>query len=106
VVVIHGVEMLGPIHDRRQGFKTALVLLLDGDMSPIDLDNQVLRRGWALRCGGCTLIILGEHRTDFIRHTFDVHMIVHPPRVPIPCLQVLLGFSVAIPRPLFTVQGG
>jgi hypothetical protein len=33
VVVIHGVEMLGPIHDRRQGVKTALVFLLDGDMS-------------------------------------------------------------------------
>jgi hypothetical protein len=34
-----------------------------------------------------------------------VHMIVHPPRAPIPCLQVLLGFSIAISSPLFTVPG-
>jgi hypothetical protein len=50
--------------------------------------------------------VLGEHRPDFIRHAFDVHMIVHSPGVPIPGLQVLLGFSIAIPSPLFTVQYG
>ena len=75
-------------------------------MSPIDLDNQVLCRGWALRCCGGALIVLGEHCPYFIRHTFDVHMIIHPPGVPIPRLQVLLGFSIAIQSPLFTVQGG
>ena len=33
-------------------------------------------------------------------------MIIHAPGVPIPRLQVLLGFSVAIQRTLFTVQSG
>jgi hypothetical protein len=39
VMSIHGLELLRPIHNSGQSFKTALVLLLDGDMPPIDLDN-------------------------------------------------------------------
>src|SRR5262245_32187645 len=106
VVVINGLEMLRPIHNRRQGLKTALVLLLDGDMPPIDLDNQVLGRRGTLLCCGCELVVLGQHSSYFIRHAFDVCMIIHTPRMTILLLQVLLGFSIAVQRPLCTVQGG
>jgi len=41
-----------------------------------------------------------------VKPEFDVHMIIHSPGVAIPCLQVLLGFSIAIPSSLFTVQYG
>ena len=49
-------------------------------------------------------MVLGQHRTDFIRDAFDVRMIIHPPGMAIPLLQVLPGFSIAIQSPLFTVQ--
>jgi hypothetical protein len=48
VVVIHGVEMLRPIHHGGQGCTTALVLLVDGDRSPIDLEHHVLCRSGTL----------------------------------------------------------
>src|SRR5215470_11946943 len=100
---IHGLEMLRPIHNGGQSFKTALALLLNGDMPAIDLDNQVLcRRGTLLWCGRET-IVLGQHRTDFIRDAFDVRMIMHTPKITIPLLQVLLGFSIAIQSPLCTL---
>src|SRR5215831_13934962 len=51
-------------------------------------------------------MVFRQHRTDFICEAFDVRMIMHPPRMTIPLLQVLLGFSIAVQRPLCTVQGG
>ena len=70
------------------------------DMPPIDLNNQVLcRRCTLLGCGRET-IVLGQHRTYFIRYALDLRMIIHPPRMTIPLLQVLLGFSIAIQRVL------
>jgi hypothetical protein len=51
-------------------------------------------------------MLFGEYSTHFIRHPFDVRMVIHPPGVPIPRLQVLFSLSVAIQRPLCTVQGG
>ena len=104
--MIHGLESLRSIDNGGQGFKTALVLLLDGDMPPIDLHNQVLGRSGTLLGSRRKTIVLGQHRTDFIRDAFDVRMIIHPPRLSIPLLQVLLGFSKAIQRPLCTLYGG
>ena len=51
-------------------------------------------------------MVLGQHCTFFLRHAFDVHVMMHRPRVPMPCLQVLHGFSRALPRALFTVSYG
>ena len=51
-------------------------------------------------------MVFRQHRTDFIREAFDVRMIMHPPRMTIPLLQVLLGFSIAIQSPLGTLYGG
>jgi hypothetical protein len=73
---IHRLDLLGPIDNGGQGFKTALVLLLDGDMPAIDLENQVLgRRGTLLGCGR-ELVVLGQHGTYFIRDAFDMRMII------------------------------
>jgi hypothetical protein len=68
---IHGLEMLRPIHNGGQGFKTALVLLLNRDMPAINLNNQVLCRSGTLLGRRRETIVLGQHRTDFIRDAFD-----------------------------------
>ena len=106
VVLIHCVQIFRLVHNGGQGFKTALALLFDGDMSPINLDDHVARRRCALLRGWWERILVGEDSTHFVRHPFDVHMVIHPPGVPIPRLQVLFSLSVAIQRPLCTVQGG
>ena len=100
---IHGLDMFGPIDNGGQGLKAALALLLDGDMPAIDLENQVLGRSGTRRWCGRETIVLGQYRTDFIRDAFDLRMIIHTPRMPIPLLQILLGFSIAIQCPLFTL---
>jgi len=72
----------------------------------VTLPNQVLCRSGTRLGSRRETIVLGQHRTDFIRDAFDVRMIIHPPRMTIPLLQVLLGFSIAIQRPLGTLYGG
>ena len=49
--------------------------------------------------------MVGEYSTHFVCHAFDVHMIIHPPGVPIPRPQVLFSLSIAIQRALCTLQG-
>ena len=89
--MIHCLDSFRPIDNGGQGFKTALALLLDGDMPAIDLENQVLGRSGALRWCGRETVVLGQYRTDFIRDAFDVRMIIYTPKMTIPLLQVLLG---------------
>src|SRR5215813_13835769 len=75
-------------------------------MPTIDLENQVLNKSSTDLYYKCNLIVLDQYHTYSICHALDSCVIIHPPRMTIPLLQVLLGFSIAIQRPLGTLYGG
>ena len=103
---LYGLDLLRLIPPGGQGCKTALGLLLDGEMSAINVANPVLGRSCPLLWGGREIGALGQHRAYVLREAFDVRRILHPPRMTMPLLPVLLGFSIAIQRPLCTLGGG
>ena len=103
LVLIDSLQTLRTIHDGRSRFKAAFSLLLDGNMTAIDLDDQGLRRRRTCFLRRDLLLLLGEVCPHCICYTFHLGMVIDAPVVTIPLLQIPLRFSVAIQGPVFAL---
>ncbi len=94
---------LRPIHDGRYRFNATLRFLLDGDMPPRDLDNQVAGRRRTRLGGRGDPIVLRQQVPHCRCHPFDLRMIIHAAGVAMQLPQVALRLSGARQGPVFTV---
>ena len=92
------------INNTKQGFKATVVLIFGGNMTAIDLDNQLPSRNGQLLWTRWILMPLRYPFPDSIGDVLNLNVVIDTASLAIQLLKVVLSFSVTMERALLTLQ--